>query len=110
MEKSIAFYTKILGLPLRSKSGNWSEVGGQENDVYLGLHLTSKELLVDDVQKDTPSITFEVDDIDRVQQKLKEKGVRFIRDATEIAPGEWVATFLDPDNNKIAIHSSKNLE
>jgi catechol 2,3-dioxygenase-like lactoylglutathione lyase family enzyme len=103
---AVDFYTKTLELPLRSQSDHWSEVGGQENGVYIGLHETTKDRLITDSSKDTPDITFSVENIQKVQEELISKGVKFRRKANEIAPGEWVATFSDLDNNKLTIHQS----
>ncbi len=52
---------------------------------------------------DSPSITFEVDDIHSLYYKLKKKRVRFIRDLTEEEREFWSALFVDLDNNKILI-------
>jgi hypothetical protein len=52
---------------------------------------------------DSPSITFEVDDIHSLYHKLKKKGVRFIRDLTVEEREFWSALFLDLDNNKTLI-------
>jgi len=52
---------------------------------------------------DSPSITFEGDDIHPLYHELKKKGVRFIRDLTEKEREFWSASFVDLDNNKILI-------
>lgn len=107
MDKAIEFYTTVLGLTLRFKSTTWSEVGVSENGVFVGLHLSNKDLIQNDDTKNTSEVTFLVTEIQQIQEKLKQKGVTFTRNATEIAPGQYVANFLDIDGNKLALHESK---
>ena len=90
----------ITRIPLRSKDTNFSEVGAQGNGVFIGLLKTNKETLINDPSMDSPSITFEVDDIHSLYHKLKKKGVKFILDLTEEEREFWSALFVDLDNNK----------
>lgn len=111
MDKSLEFYTEILNLPLRSKDTNFSQVGGQDNGVFIGLLKTNKVKLINDPSMDSPSITFEVDDIHSLYHQLKEKGVKFIRDLSEEERNFWSALFVDLDNNKIwIVNNAKYLD
>ena len=44
-----------------------------------------------------PSVFLEVDDVDEVYRKLKEKGVKFINEPKDQYWGGRTAAFLDPD-------------
>ena len=107
MNRAIDFYTNILDLPLRFTSSNWGEVGGKENGVFIGLHLTSKNNSDNYSVENKPDISFSVQNIQLVEKQLREKGVKFQRMVTEIAPGKFVANFLDRDGNKLSLHESK---
>ena len=107
MNRAIDFYTNILELPLRFASTNWSEVGGKENGVFIGLHLTNKNNHENYSVENKPDISFSVNNIQFVENQLREKGVKFQRMVTEIAPGKYVANFLDRDGNNLSLHESK---
>ena len=107
MQKAIDFYTDILELTLRFRSPNWSEVGDSVNSVFLGLHLSNKDQILNDLSKNTPEVTFSVRNVEKIQKQLLEKGVKFTRLVTEISPGQFVTNFTDIDGNKLALHETK---
>jgi uncharacterized glyoxalase superfamily protein PhnB len=50
----------------------------------------------------------EVDDVDDVYRKLKEKGVKFASEPKDQSWSARTATFLDPDENRfILVHLKK---
>jgi len=49
----------------------------------------------------------EVDDVDEVYRKLKEKGVKFAAEPKDQYWGGRTATFLDPDENKFILTQMK---
>lgn len=100
MTKSVEFYTEILGFTLEYQSEHWSAIRLGDQDVYVGLHLTQGE-----VNQGT-EITFEVDDIEKTKSYLEAKGVKFTRDILEIAPGTFLANFVDLDNNSLSINQN----
>ena len=101
MEKSIDFYTKILGFTLDYQSEHWSAIRLGEQDVYVGLHLTN-----DKVNPGT-EISFQVDDIQKTKKGLENRGVKFTRDILEIAPGVFLSNFVDLNNNSLSINQSR---
>ena len=101
MEKSIKFYTEILGFDLEYQSEHWSVIRLGEQEVYVGLHLVESDI------KGGTEIAFEVDDIQKTKMDLEEKGIVFTREIIEIAPNMYLANFVDPDNNPLSIHQGK---
>lgn len=99
MEKSIKFYTDNLGFNLEYQSEHWSVIRLGDQEVYIGLHLTD-----DDINPGT-EIAFQVDDIDKTKRDLEKNGVKFTRDIIEIAPGMFLANFVDLDDNSLSIYN-----
>lgn len=100
MDKAIDFYTIKLGLQLKSKSEHWSQVGGDENGVFLGLHLTKKR---DRDLIDTTDVVFRVKDINVARKELEDKGIEFYDAIKEVGPNLWFTSFYDPDGNNFSI-------
>jgi catechol 2,3-dioxygenase-like lactoylglutathione lyase family enzyme len=124
LEKSIDFYTQVLGLKLAIEPSPWAE--GPGLDLGLGVSgarirsasiavgtSTLIELVefghstpaVSDPKRDglrTAHMCFEVDNAVETRQELIAKGVRFTSEVNEITEGpqagwKWVY-FLDPDD------------
>lgn len=104
MEKAISFYTEILGLPLKTKSPHWSEVGGEHNGMYIGLHLSDN---VERITKETTDIGFRVMDIEQARKELEEKGIEFYDKITKISPTSSFTSFMDPDGSRLSIYATK---
>jgi lactoylglutathione lyase len=103
MENSIEFYHEILGLPIRMQSDHWTEVGGSENGVFIGLHPTQKKIVASDYSID---IAFQVEDIRDEREQLEQRGVVFYDEITQISPTSWYTSFRDPDGNNLSIVQS----
>ena len=99
MNDSIKFYTQKLGFDLEFQSEHWSAIRLGDQEVYVGLHLTDA-----DTDQGT-EIAFQVDDIIKSKQDLEKNGIRFTRDIIEIAPGMFIANFVDLDNNSLSIYN-----
>lgn len=55
-----------------------------------------------------PDVFMEVDDVDKVYEKLREKGVKFVTEPKDQYWGGRTAVFLDPDEYKfILVHLKK---
>ncbi|MHA2168752.1 MAG: VOC family protein [Candidatus Kariarchaeaceae archaeon] len=104
MENSIGFYHEILGLPIRKQSDHWTEVGGSENGVFIGLHPSQNEIPASDNSID---IAFQVEDIRNARKQLEQKGVIFYDEITQVSPTSWYTSFRDPDGNNLSIVKSE---
>ena len=107
--KCLSFYKDTIGLPL--KFGN-QDKGWAEFDVG-GLSLAIEELDTDD-QKSISlvgrfiGLSLEVDDITKVYEELKIKGVEFTSAPEQQPWGGILAHFKDPAGNIITLLGSGN--
>ena len=102
MEKSIKFYRDILGLPVKTKSKDWTEFFNK--DTVLALHPAKKKSGIK-----TGSgmlVGFEVDDFDSTVKALKAKKVKFFKKPTEEPFGKH-AIIQDPDGHLVSIAEIK---
>jgi catechol 2,3-dioxygenase-like lactoylglutathione lyase family enzyme len=92
MDKSVAFYTEILGLKLKNRYGeHWAEVEGP--GITIGLHPSKKINTGDNL-----SIAFSVKNLDKAISELEQKGVKFnIYKDNKVN----LAFFTDPDGNTL---------
>ncbi|WP_228369135.1 VOC family protein [Candidatus Nitrososphaera gargensis] len=102
MEKSIRFYKDTLGIPIKTKSNDWTEFFNK--DTVLALHPAKKKS-----KMKTGSgmlVGFEVSDLDSTVQKLKEKKVKFFKKPKEEPFGKH-AIIQDPDGHLVSIAEIK---
>jgi lactoylglutathione lyase len=102
MEKSVKFYSDTLGLPIKTKSKDWTEFFN--NDTVLALHPARKKSRLK-----TGSgilVGFEVSDLSSTMKKLKEKKVKFFKTPKEEPFGKH-AIVQDPDGHLISIAELK---
>ena len=97
MDRAVAFYADVLGLPLAHRSGDgWAEfVAGP---VKLALHGTD--------EADLPAggtVVFRVDDLDAARWTLERRGVVFDGHESEVPGVGRFTTFHDPDGNPIQL-------
>jgi len=94
IKRAVNFYENILGLKKRGEWPNYVEfdVGG----VHFGFE-----------QKRKLEIFLLVDDLDKVYENLKKKGVKFVTEPKDTHWGARAATFVDPDGNMFTIEHFK---
>jgi catechol 2,3-dioxygenase-like lactoylglutathione lyase family enzyme len=98
MEKSIRFYKDTLGLPVKTKSKDWTEFFNK--DTVLALHPAKRKSKIK-----TGSgmlIGFEVSDLDSTVKVLKAKKVRFFK-KPKVEPFGKHAIIQDPDGHLVSI-------
>ena len=124
MEKSIAFYEKVLGLEKSYEHPVWtsfdiegtslaiavSGTKGKDKDVEICRSCTPCVLRYaagKEQQTRKPTATFvvylSVKDLDGQYHELKEKGVEFISEPRDQAWGGRTAAMLDPDQNILVL-------
>jgi lactoylglutathione lyase len=98
MKKSIKFYKDTLGLPIKTKSADWTEFFS--DGTVLALHPAKKKYKL----KAGPNILvgFMVNDLDDSVKQLKKKKVKFFKKPKE-EPFGIHAIILDPDGHLISI-------
>lgn len=102
MEKSIKFYKDTLGLPVKTKSKDWTEFFNK--DTVLALHPAKKKSKIK-----TGSgmlVGFEVSDLDSTVKILKAKKVKFFKKPKEEPFGKH-AIIQDPDGHLVSIAEIK---
>jgi lactoylglutathione lyase len=102
MEKSVKFYRDTLGLPIKTKSKDWTEFFN--NDTVMALHPAKKK---SNIKTDSDMLVgFEVGDLEATVKKLKEKKVKFFKKPKEEPFGKH-AIVQDPDGHLISIAEIK---
>ena len=102
MEKSVKFYRDTLGLPIKTKSKDWTEFFN--NDTVMALHPAKKK---SNIKTGSGMLVgFEVGDLEATVKKLKEKKVRFFKKPKEEPFGKH-AIVQDPDGHLISIAEIK---
>jgi len=102
MEKSVKFYRDTLGLPIKTKSKDWTEFFN--NDTVMALHPAKKK---SNIKTGSGMLVgFEVGDLEATVKKLKEKKVKFFKKPKEEPFGKH-AIVQDPDGHLISIAEIK---
>ena len=98
------FYENVLGLkltaPLKSETQQWIEYDVAGGTLGIGCSDQWQP------SKDGPSVALEVEDFEAAVDELRKHKVEFIIGPME-SPVCHMATFRDPDGNKLTIHRRK---
>jgi catechol 2,3-dioxygenase-like lactoylglutathione lyase family enzyme len=96
MDRAVAFYGSVLGLPVTSRSGDeWAEF--QAGPVRLALHGTEATV------PPSGTVVFRVDDLDEARWTLQQRGVAFEGHESEVPGVARFTTFHDPDGNPVQL-------
>jgi catechol 2,3-dioxygenase-like lactoylglutathione lyase family enzyme len=97
MDRAVAFYSEVLGLPLVRRSGDaWAEFDAGPIRVALhGVHEGEA------APTGGATAVFEVDDLDEAMAFLNGKSVAFDQHIGEVEGFARFASFLDPDGNTL---------
>lgn len=101
IDKSLAFYNGIIGLPIKNQRRSWIDLG--TSGALLSLHPAS--LTAEHVGSSIDNgitIGFLVGDVQSAIDELKEKGVKIHRDIVEKDAGKN-AIIVDPDGYLISL-------
>jgi predicted enzyme related to lactoylglutathione lyase len=99
--RSIDWYRSVLGFRLlyRMEEMGWCELATEVKGVNVGLS---------EVERVEPrggaTLTFGVKDIDAARRRLEATNVRFDGDTMTIEGMGRLATFFDPDGNKLMLY------
>ena len=101
LDKSLAFYHELLGLPIRSQRRTWIDLGQQ--GAAISLHPASLSAPHVGTSIDNGIVLgLTVGDIKSALEELKSKGVKIHRDVVEHEAGKN-AIILDPDEYMITL-------
>ena len=102
-----AYYTKLFGEPTWNDGGytGWPIGGGA---ITVGPH---SEVKGPNAHPGRLILNIESDDVQADFARFKDAGARVIREpyTFEQAPGSWIATFADPDDNYFQLMSPMDL-
>lgn len=95
LDKSVDFYNKIIGLPIKQQRRTWVDLGS--HGTILSLHPTSLTSNIGASIDNGIAIGFIVGDIKSAINELKTHGVKVYRDIINREAGKN-ALILDPDD------------
>ena len=99
LDKSVEFYNKILGMPIKRERNNWVDLG--QTGALLSLHPTS-DTDGDSSIDNRILIGFVVGDVSSAIDELKLKNIKIHRDIQDKSSGKN-AIILDPDGYMISL-------
>lgn len=101
LDKSIAFYHDIIGLPIKNQRRSWVDLG--TSGALLSLHPASltAEHIGSSIENGI-TIGFLVGDVKSAVDELREKGVKIYREIVEREAGKN-AVVLDPDGYLVSL-------
>jgi len=95
-KRSAKWFSTKLGFKIRSQDGHWVTVQPPGSSVVLHLCESKRR------ERGNTGIGFMAADVAATVKRLRKKGVRFTRPATETEWGTF-AMFVDPDGNEFWI-------
>lgn len=96
LDRAIAFYAEVLGLPLVRREGNeWAELDA--GPIRLALHAGAG-----DGREPGGTVVFEVGDLDATRLAMQTRGASF-GDEGEVEGMARFASFTDPDGNRMQL-------
>ncbi|MFB5605700.1 MAG: VOC family protein [Nitrosarchaeum sp.] len=101
LDKSLAFYHDLIGLPIKRQRRSWVDLG--TSGALLSLHpasLTAQH--IGSSIENGITIGFLVGDVTSAVEELKSKGVKIYRDIVDRDAGKN-AVILDPDDYLISL-------
>ena len=108
LEKSVKFYNKILGMPIKNMRSNWVDLG--QSGALLSLHPASpSEPHVGTSVDNGILIGLVVGDVESAVNELKSKNVKIHREIQTRESGKNVI-ILDPDEYMISLFEPVSIE
>jgi len=105
-KKSVEFYEKVLGIPIRGElpQSNWIELGFSSTSTGIApVEVSNANGSSPNTGPGSVSILLETDDIDKDYEELLDKGIVFTQ-PPDIEPwGGMMAHFLGPDGENLTL-------
>lgn len=103
LERSIAFYRDVVGLPFKFAESGYAEFATERVKFALFERDRLPQLIGRDADDGGPNaeVAFVVADVDSEAQRLKEAGVDILSGPVDRPWGHRTVHFLDPDGNVV---------
>jgi predicted enzyme related to lactoylglutathione lyase len=98
LERAKKFYGEVLELKKTIEIPGWVEFSHAEGAASIGLN----QMRENDAERGA-TVVLRVDDLARAQDDLKKKNVKFEGSVEEIPGVVRIATFRDPDGNRLQL-------
>lgn len=109
MQRSVAFYRDVVGLPLRFESPGWTEFATE--GATLALHASKRSTAEQDNPQEVPAGRcrpgLSVRNLDEFHKKMIERKVPCIQTPKEVF-GVRIAQYLDPDGLGISVSEERH--
>lgn len=105
LDRAKAFYRDKVGLKLKTEDQGFAEFELDNTTIALLDIPTAQGLISKDAValKHTSGVSFQiaayVDDVNATYEKLRQRGVEFLKPPTDQSWGQRTANFQDPDGN-----------
>jgi len=96
MDRAVAFYRDVIGLPLKFQSPEWSEFS--TGDVTFALHPASDKNPAGKME-----LGFSVSDLQAFHSEMQSKGVRFPMVPSKQDFGGMLAQFVDSEGAHVSV-------
>ena len=108
LDRSLAFYVDVLGLPLGHRSGPYAQLSTGTTRVALYERAAMSEALGLPLRPTPPDaagfeLGFKVDDVDAVVAELEAAGVPIVTPPTDRPWGQRTAYARDPDGHLLEL-------
>ena len=100
LDRLSSFYRDVLGLAPHSVRPEFVAFRWGGVRFSIGLH---SEVAGRSAEPDRVMVNFQVADIHGAYERLKGRGVEFVRPPEREHWGGWVCTFTDPDGNRLQL-------
>lgn len=104
MDRAIRFYERVLGATLRRET-----FGGLPNAIFPADEGAVRGALVADPKRAPggagPLVYLGTDDLDGAIGRVKDAGGTVELAKTSIGPFGFIASFVDPEGNRVALHA-----
>ncbi len=101
MERAKKFYGETLGLKKTFEMPGWAEFGHAEGAPSIGLNGAPRDAAAKGDSGAT--VVLRVADIEKKQRELAARGVKFEGRLEEVPGVVKIATFRDPDGNRLQL-------
>ncbi|MFZ0882001.1 MAG: VOC family protein [Candidatus Acidiferrales bacterium] len=92
------FYGQVLGLKKTFEAQQWAEFAGGEGEESIGIAANPHA-----GKEPGATVVLDVNDIERERKRLESAGVKFEGKTEEIPGIVRLATFRDPDGNRLQL-------